>query len=287
MRKTVVPLLKNSLFALFLLLVSPLFFSSVATAQVACNCNDVFDQHSGPFILNRTGQPCCFQISFDRITNPCNSNITNVEYNLEGAPPCLDQTYKVFNNRAPFEQIGAFNPFTDPFPISGLPISPGTTMIPSSYKICPEIIPGDEDYPLCPCAITNFKVNIKITFADGTTCERKKDVVMWNGGFPSGCCYDVIGVSEVNQMAPEIELKPNPTQNVITAIYSQELDINSKYTIDIVDVKGIVVKSNFLTVGANNTFSVEVEDLPVGTYLYTLRNEKDILFGAKQFTINR
>lgn len=282
MRKTVVPLLKNSLFALFLLLVSPLFFSSVATAQevAACNCNTVL----APF-FNITltkmdgGSSCCYSFGITGLKNNCSSAITNIQYQLQNAPPCLNQAFRVYRAGS-LEPIGpgTINPANQPLlPYLASPIAAGQTVAGQYYTMCP-VIPGGI---ICPCSI-NFTVNINITFADGTTCNINRTASILS--YDNTCC--TIGVNEEVTLESKLTLSPNPINSEITATYNQTLD-GKRFSIQLFDLKGNIVGSKENIINSGNTFSITTEKLSVGTYLFVLKSEQGELLGSKRFTISR
>ncbi len=293
MRRTVVPLLKNSLFALFLLLVSPLFFSPVATGQVVgCSCESMLPvgySSSDVVLEHMTGDDaCCFLLKLPAVYNPCESSITSVSYQLpSNFSDCLGNSYDVWTTATPPTFVGSFIPNSMPVPFS-LPsaISSGTTFPSLILKMCPSN-PSDPNIVKCPCHWT-FDIDVTFKFADGTQCTiRRKGKFLESSDL--SCCSDLhVGVSSENTNDTfGVSLSPNPTQSKITVSFSQTMDTRQKYSIQIVDLQGNILENQIISLRSDNSISLDISLLSSGSYQFIIRDYKNTLIGSKRFSISR
>lgn len=307
MRKTVVPLLKNSLFALFLLLVSPLFFSSVATGQVAepCDCEKIIPK-SGFLISLEFGPPspghpfagCCYAVNWlGDFKNVCSSAIIGVSYKLINPPPCLQVSWNTNYLGMP---LGSVNPSAEPLPkFLTVPILPGGSIFAGRdvLHICQDPIIDDDFTTIlpeikCPCGAP-LELEVNVLFQNGSTCVLNRKGTLFgerDNGTVEGdksCCIDVSKVLEDKNSEFGMTLSPNPTHSNVTVQYNLSIFDKNKLTVRIYDLQSQLVKQQYIMRSTNNTFSVDIENLPTGIYLLSLQSENDELLGLKSFTVSR
>lgn len=272
---------------LFILLAFPLFLPSVVLAQEpeGCNCEQIVPTDQISIERMAGAEQCCYLWEIPYMKNTCTSAINSVSYQLLNPPDCFNHSFDVWDREYPVpNHLGTFIPNRNPLPYTlPHPILPNQTFSGQTVKMCPQF---SDDY-VCPCT-SYFSIEITIRFADGTVCTITRSVHMWAFIPDKNCCYDDIsgGVFEINNNLIDFILTPNPTQSKVNVTFGEKLDQKQKYSFQIIDIKGNILKSQQL-IGDANSYTLEIETLPAGNYEFVMRNSNNTLITSKHFTINR